>query len=139
MAECGGSDCLEPQRRVGHWWLYQLFFFSNGRVREGGGRWGCQGVQGGSRSQAFSYGRCANGRQRFTCSRKNISVGKHVYNKALKNLNILLKTSRIQPYLTISFVKGPWDILKPASVFFSCDLTYDPIHPIHNVHTRVGK
>lgn len=48
MAECGGSDCLEPQRRVGHWSLYRLFlffFFSNGRVREGGGRRGCQGVQ----------------------------------------------------------------------------------------------
>lgn len=43
---CGGFDCLEPERRVGYWSLYQLFFFSsNGRVREGGGRRGCQGVQ----------------------------------------------------------------------------------------------
>jgi len=24
---CGGFDCLEPERRVGYWSLYQLFFF----------------------------------------------------------------------------------------------------------------
>ena len=36
MAECGGSDCLEPQRRVGHWSLYRLFFFFFFRMGECG-------------------------------------------------------------------------------------------------------
>jgi len=37
---CGGFDCLEPERRVGYWSLYQLFFFfeweSAGRRRAAG-------------------------------------------------------------------------------------------------------
>lgn len=52
MAECGGSDCLEPQRRVGHWSLYRLFYFLFFFEWESAGR-----------RRAAGLSRCAAGRR----------------------------------------------------------------------------